>query len=168
MYLLQVDAETVAAIDDATLAIHVPLLGDRVALRNHLNVGISGKKPQPAAKRRDLFEKLKAIMAENGSLEEGASTSKGRARDEGVQAESRARKKTRRIEVGWIHDKKQVRRRAGGGIRKLDVDRNYKKSDIINEALGLFFPEVKSQHGYVKEFMTCWILKIILSLTMLL
>ena len=152
MYLLQVDAETVAAIDDATLAIHVPLLGDRVALRNHLNVGISGKKPQPAAKRRDLFEKLKARMAENGSLEEGASTSKGRARDEGVQAESRARKKTRRIEVGWIHDKKQVRRRAGGGIRKLDVDRNYKKSDIINEALGLFFPEGKSQHGYVKDF----------------
>ena len=65
MFLLQVDAETVAAIDDASLAIHVPLLGDRVALRNHLNVGISGKKPQPAAKRRDLFEKLKARMAEN-------------------------------------------------------------------------------------------------------
>ena len=56
MFLLQVDAETVAAIDDASLAIHVPLLGDRVALRNHLNVGISGKKPQPAANEETFLK----------------------------------------------------------------------------------------------------------------
>ncbi len=32
-----------------------------------------------------------------------------------------AEKKTRKVEVGWIHEGKQVRKRKGGGTRTLDV-----------------------------------------------
>ena len=74
--------------------------------------------------------------------EEQASTSLG----------SNVRKKTRKIEIGWVHEQKQVRKRKGGGIRSLDVDRSLSKNDILGIAKYLFFLNGMSQVGQIQDF----------------
>ena len=42
------------------------------------------------------------------------------------------RKDTRKVEIAWIHKGKQVRKRTGGGTRKVDVSRDARKSDLLH------------------------------------
>ena len=56
-----------------------------------------------------------------------------------------AEKKTRKVELGWIHEGKQVRRRRGGGTRSLNVPKESKKDDILQYAKDLFFPNGQSK-----------------------
>lgn len=61
-------------------------------------------------------------------------------------------KTTRKIELGWIHEGKQVRKRCGGGTRVLDVNKNATKKDLLSHAKELFFPHGKSKKGNWEEF----------------
>lgn len=40
----------------------------------------------------------------------------------------------RKVELGWIHKGKQVRKRKVGGTRTLDVPKESKKADILQYA----------------------------------
>ena len=55
---------------------------------------------------------------------------------------------TRKIKLGWIHDKRQVKKRNGEGTSILNIS----KKDILSHATRLFFPNVKSRNGKWEEF----------------
>lgn len=57
-----------------------------------------------------------------------------------------AEKTTRKIELGWIHEGKQVRKRRGG-TRTLDIPKESKKVDILQYAKDIFFPKGQNKLG---------------------
>ncbi|XP_028299015.1 uncharacterized protein LOC114461247 isoform X2 [Gouania willdenowi] len=63
-----------------------------------------------------------------------------------------ASKMTRKIELGWIHEKKQVRKRRGGGTMRLDLSKAATKTDILAHAQNLFFPNMASSKGTWDQF----------------
>ncbi|KAA0710797.1 hypothetical protein E1301_Tti023617 [Triplophysa tibetana] len=64
----------------------------------------------------------------------------------------------RKIEMGWMnYDEgeetfKQVRTRKGGGTRKVHVSKDSQKSDLIQEAIQLFFGDGKNTLGEITDF----------------
>lgn len=63
-----------------------------------------------------------------------------------------AAKTTRKIEIGWFHDGKQVRKCSGGGTRTIVISKHAKKSDILSQAKELFFPRGVSKKGPWETF----------------
>lgn len=69
---------------------------------------------------------------------------------------SYAKKKTRRMELGWMNyseedsEFKQVRAAKGGGTRHVSIERQAKVGDIKTIAERLFFPEGKSKYLELK------------------
>lgn len=61
-------------------------------------------------------------------------------------------KDTRRIEFGWLHNRKQVRVRCGGGTRKVTVKKNAGYDDLIKLGKELFFPKGQSKKGPEANF----------------
>ena len=61
------------------------------------------------------------------------------------------RKDTRKVEIAWIHKGKQVRKRTGGGTRKVDVSRDARKSDLLEIAKKLFFAENSTSKVHLGE-----------------
>ncbi|KAL3859258.1 hypothetical protein ACJMK2_009485 [Sinanodonta woodiana] len=63
-----------------------------------------------------------------------------------------AKKVKRKIEIGWLlanwngHCSRQVRKKTGGGTRKISIDKHSTKEDILKIAKDLFFPNGKSYH----------------------
>ena len=47
------------------------------------------------------------------------------------------------------HSYTQIRTSNGGGTRKIKVDQSYVKSDILKEAISVFFPKGKSKLGFL-------------------
>lgn len=64
----------------------------------------------------------------------------------------------RKVELGWMNYDaesdifRQVRTRKGGGTRKVDVSKESKKPDLIQQAVKLFFADGKSTEGDITEF----------------
>lgn len=58
-----------------------------------------------------------------------------------------ASKDTRRIELGWIHNKRQVRTKCGGGTRKVVVPKKAGYEDLLKLGKELFFPAGQSKKG---------------------
>ncbi|KAK7944641.1 hypothetical protein WMY93_000369 [Mugilogobius chulae] len=63
-----------------------------------------------------------------------------------------AMKTTRKIELGWLHEGKQIRKRSGGGTRVVSVSKDSKKQDLLIMTKDLFFPNDESQFGKWEEF----------------
>ena len=70
---------------------------------------------------------------------------------------SYAKKKTKRIELGWMNyseddgEFKQVRSAKGGGTRHVSIERHTKVGEIKTIAESLFFPEAKSKYFELKS-----------------
>ncbi|KAL7403327.1 hypothetical protein ABVT39_027824 [Epinephelus coioides] len=148
-----IDSSVIGDIDDATMAAYIPAYGDRIATRRFCLE--KQRRGGDDTKRQSLFEKLKKKM--------GTMSNKGI--DQGFEGENpvqptkmhlktnkRACKMTRKIELGWIHDNKQVRKRSGGGTRVLDINKKATKSEILSHAKKLFFPNEMSMKGKWEEF----------------
>ena len=73
-----------------------------------------------------------------------------------LRGNSHATKDTRKIEIGWLNFDNngfhQVKKSNGGGTRKIDMKKNSKKDDIIEEAISRFFPDGKSLLGSLSSF----------------
>ncbi|KAL3871225.1 hypothetical protein ACJMK2_039233 [Sinanodonta woodiana] len=69
-----------------------------------------------------------------------------------------AKKMKRKIEIGWLlanwngHCSRQVRKKTGGGTRKVSIDKHSIKEDILKIGKDLFFPNGKSCHGPENNF----------------
>ncbi len=124
----------------------LPALGDRVALRRYCDNGNQVKQ----SRKRSLLEKLRKKMklghASNFSEDAGEKEECGSTRKSMI-GNKNAYKDTRRIELGWIHNGKQVRTKCGGGTRKLSVPKNAGYDDLIKLGKELFFPQGQSKKG---------------------
>lgn len=69
-----------------------------------------------------------------------------------LRSKKKAWKTIRKIELGWIHDNRQVRKRSGGGTRVLDINKSATKIEILSQAKKLFFHNEKSVMGKWEEF----------------
>ncbi|MGH0153509.1 UNVERIFIED_CONTAM: hypothetical protein FKN15_024784 [Acipenser sinensis] len=63
-----------------------------------------------------------------------------------------AAKSTRKIEIGWIHNGKQVRARGGGGTRRISVSKNIDCDGLLKIGKDLFFPDGQSKKGNENQF----------------
>lgn len=146
----QIDAFAIQDIDDESLARYIPAYGDRIATRRYC-MDKQRKKAEETSKM-SLLDKLRQKMRTTstnraGAYEPGASSVGPRR-----FTLRNALKTTRKIELGWIHDGKQVRKRCGGGTRLLDVNKTATKMDLLFHAKELFFPEGKSKKGNWEDF----------------
>ena len=101
-------------------------------------------------KRLSVLEKLKRKMctkSNKDSLQDSEEPTKMHLRNN-----KRASKVTRKVELGWINNKKQVRKRNGGGTRYLDIYKTATKKDLLSHAKRLFFPNEKSRNRKWEEF----------------
>uniref|UniRef100_A0A096M4T5 HECT domain-containing protein n=1 Tax=Poecilia formosa TaxID=48698 RepID=A0A096M4T5_POEFO len=121
-----IDATVIDCMDDGTLSEYIPTYGDRIAARR--------------------FWRKMGLESSDENLDQADTSTTTRTRTN-AQSNKCALKKTRRIDLGWIHDGKQVRTRKGGGTRTIDVPKDTKKSDLINYSKELFFPNGKCRFG---------------------
>ncbi|XP_047659720.1 uncharacterized protein LOC125139512 [Tachysurus fulvidraco] len=149
-----IDSSVVGEIDDATMTAYIPAYGDRIATRRFCME--KQRKGGDDLKRQSLFEKLRRKL---GTLTSNKDTDQDFEEELSMQPtkihlrnNKRAVKMTRKIELGWIHDKKQVRKRNGGGTRVLDISKKATKTEILSQAKKLFFPNDKSRKGKWEEF----------------
>ena len=93
-------------------------------------------------KKKELFKSIKRKMKRIDSDSDESS-------DPGVKSPTvtkhqkgnrNAKKLSRKIEVGWVHEGRSVRARTGGGTRKLTVPNTATQDDIVREAKKYFFP----------------------------
>ncbi|KAK6472735.1 hypothetical protein HHUSO_G28534 [Huso huso] len=142
-------------IDDPTLAKYIEKLGDRVALRNFCASSQQSFKKK-STRRTQLFEVLKSKLARTDNRTDRVSENEAStSTDERFECNAMGkleRKHTRRVEFGWIHNKKQVRKRQGGGTRKIDVVRSAKKKELLVLGKDIFFPNGLSTKGHISEF----------------
>lgn len=140
-------------MDDQTLAGYIPTYGDRIAARRFCLQHSTTAKTKESVKH-SMLEKLKKKMGiavsddENNNQETSTETQKRHYAKHNKFAE----KTTRKVELGWIHEGKQVRKRKGGGTRTLDVPKESKKADILQYAKDLFFPNGKNKLGKFETF----------------
>lgn len=152
-FSFQIDSLVIGEIDDAALAAYIPTYGDRIAVRcfcvdKHRRGGND-------LKRLSLFEKLRRKRdTKRNTNKNQVSKEKNSTLPTKIHLinNKRALKMTRKIEIGWIHDKKQVRKRSGGGTRVLDISKTATKTEILSHAKKLFFPNEKSRKGLWEEF----------------
>ncbi|CAI5671030.1 unnamed protein product [Oreochromis niloticus] len=148
----RIDATVIDFMDDKTLSGYIPTYGDRIAARRFCleNSGASTKE----SRKNSLLEKLKEKMGINENEKKPDHEEAFVSKRKRTYAKNNrwAEKKTRKIELGWIHEGKQVRKRRGGGTRTFDVPKDSKKADILQYAKDLFFPSGKSKFGRWEVF----------------
>ncbi|CAJ1069766.1 uncharacterized protein LOC119008776 isoform X1 [Xyrichtys novacula] len=105
-----IDAGVIDCMDDDNLAGYIPTCGDRIAARRFcLDHGQHHGTKQ--ATKTSLLDKLKQRM---GIGDTDDNTNQEKRRRTYAKHNKWAEKPTRKIELGWIHESKQVRKRRGG------------------------------------------------------
>ncbi|RXM98944.1 hypothetical protein EOD39_12417 [Acipenser ruthenus] len=155
----RIDREVICLMDDDSLAKYVPIFGDRIAVRNFCKSRESEYKEKAETKKQNLLQKLRDKMMLHNNGKEVVNTGRD---GEGYENNSKRRcylkgnrhavKESRRIELGWLHEGKQVRKRNGGGTRVLEVSKTADKQALIQLAKDLFFPNGNSKKGYLEDF----------------
>jgi len=148
------------------LSTYIPLLGDRVALwqfcrqqnrqASRQNISGSSRKHLLLEKLREKLKKSRTSDEEQSSNEDDQPTqTTKKPKNVGNQ---NARKTTRIVSVGWRNITTggylmQVRGCSGGGTRNIRMPLTATKTDILSEAMKLFFPNGSSSLGCDSEFM---------------
>ncbi|XP_069125428.1 uncharacterized protein [Argopecten irradians] len=149
--LMAIDTNAVKFMSEETLTQFILAAGDRAYLRSICQQG------EKSGKREELLNRLKRKMSlrkDEETNKSGDEESAKRKLSKHLCGNKHAQKKPRKIELGWIHNGKQVRTVNGGGKRTIEIDRNAKKEDILSHAKSLFFPNGNSKKGSVSNF-TC-------------
>lgn len=120
----QIDASVINCMDDEALAVYIPIYGDRIAAR-HICVQCLGASSTEGRWKVHYLKTKKKRMVIEGSDDDnnypGTSTLK---RKKGNCKNNKwAGKATRKVEVGWIHEGKQLRTSKGGN--------DYDESDTV-------------------------------------
>lgn len=135
---------------DEQLKTYFPSYGDRLAILGFCRQKASNRN-DPNKRKSKLFERLKSKISKKSKYDDSATTSQ-------QHTAKNAQKTMRKVELGWMNYDtenevfKQVRTRRGGGTRKVDVSKESKKSDLIQQAVKLFFADGKSPEGDITEF----------------
>lgn len=135
-------------MSDDLLSRYLPTIGDRLALRRFAKRNPVKTKSKP--NKRSLFQKLKNKMklhCELASDSEGEDTLSRKKFRADLDGNKHATKKTRIIDMGWMHEGKQVKQKQGGGTRQLTVNKTTNKGALIQLGVDLFFPGGVSKKG---------------------
>lgn len=146
------DIEVISKMSYEELKYFSLTLGDAISVKDFC------KSKATPTKRESLIEKLKRKLgnkqtsshANCSQFDSNASTSSGI--EYGSRVKKSKTKISRTIELGWIHNGKQLRAISGGGTRKISVPKNWKKEDILTKAVSLFFPDGKSSKGKIERY----------------
>ncbi|XP_023808456.1 uncharacterized protein LOC111946974 [Oryzias latipes] len=149
----KIDISVIGSMDDDSLATYVPIYGDRIATRRFCSE--YKKKGERDAQRQSLLQKLKRKMGFDTQPE-----GPDHGEHDTTQTHPRAYlknnklavRKTRKVELGWIHEGKQLHKKNGGGTRRIDLPKEAKKADILSIAKELFFPNGRSKKGQLEDF----------------
>ncbi|CAL9685426.1 unnamed protein product [Knipowitschia caucasica] len=135
--------EIISEVEDSYLARYIPAYGDRIATRRFC---MEKKSPKiKDAKKMSILHRLqKKMKTASGSCGEPSTTNPNTRKN--------AVKTTRKIEFGWLHEGKQIRKRSGGGTRLLSVSKDSTKEDLLKTGKDLFFQNGESQMGKWEEF----------------
>lgn len=151
---MQIDVHVLSVMEDEDLKKFFPSYGDRIAISDYC------KRTQKSFKQKEgLLEKLKKKLDSYRNKEEKKNVSDV---EESGQLE-RLRKKYkvtneyRQIFIGWFCSRDgnkpiQMRTKQGGGTRAVKILRTSSASDILEEAVKLFFPNGRSSCGRKEKF----------------
>ena len=139
---------------DEDLKTFLPSYGDCLAV-----LGFCRRKEYSHNKtgKSKLFERLKSKLSKRKPNDEGES-SKTQGDHSQPTVKKNAMKTMRQVEIGWMHydDEtevfKQVRAKRGGGTRKVTVSKDAQKMELIQEGVGLFFPNGRNRLGPSTHF----------------
>lgn len=142
----KIDLMIISEVEDSYLARYIPAYGDRIATRRYCLD--KQKVKNDAGPKVSLLEKLqKKMKTASASFGETSQTKCVHS-----NSSKNALKSTRKIEIGWLHEGRQVRKRTGGGTRILTVSKDSTKEDLLKLAKDLFFPNGESKMGKWEEF----------------
>ena len=164
---MQIDKSAINLMTDDDLAKYIPAFGDRLAICHYCTTqAASTSKAKTENKKKALFEKLRHKM-KLGNPRQDTESEKDCDADHDdedmlsmkkrMKGNKNAAKPTRKIELGWIHDGKQVRKRCGGGTRSVTVAKTSNKQDLLKIAKGLYFPRGSTKMVSIDD-VTCDIL----------
>nr|XP_023022443.1 uncharacterized protein LOC111510736 [Leptinotarsa decemlineata] len=137
----KVDCASIMLMSDEDLKVFFPKLGDRLSIKDFCKKSISSKKIS-------LIEKLKEKMNKKARTKENDSPYRPR----------KCLKNTRVIEIGWLCTSegdnvfRQVKTKAGGGTRKVNIPKNVLCTEVLEKAKNLFFPNGVSTKGHLDDF----------------
>jgi hypothetical protein len=173
-YFCQIDSSIILLMDDSILSKYLPLLGDRIAVRqfcrsNHSAAKAPGSNSRKAVLLQQLKDKLKRQQchkdAEESSDDEINIKQKTKLRKltpvpryNVVSGSSKnAQKDSRLISVSWKNVSAaghlyQVRSSQGGGSRNIRVAKKATKAQVISSAKDYFFPNGCSRIGKESDF----------------
>ncbi|KAK7157036.1 hypothetical protein R3I94_006940 [Phoxinus phoxinus] len=140
-------------MDDNTLERFLPALGDRVALRHYCGNGNHVKQTRKQNLLEKLRKKIKLGHVSNFSEDAGENEECGSTR-KSLIGNKNACKDKRRVELGWMHNGKQVRTKCGGGTRKLAVPKTAGYDDLIQLGKEKNGPEVSFSFK-IYDFQEC-------------
>ena len=137
---------------DEDISHYLPRFGDRVALKAYSKLQEESRHHgSPTERKLSLREKLVAKL--QGKQK---SSSEHMKRAVPQSGNMNAKKKTKKIELGWLHEygclTKQVRSPNGGGTRTLEIQLDCKIGDIMPVAQEVFFPGGYSKKGAITDF----------------
>lgn len=94
------------------------------------------EKHKDNSSRMSLLEKLrKKLSTATASQDEESDQEWRPSRSaKNPSCSKNAVKSSRKFELGWIHEGKQMRKRSGGGTRTLDESKKATKADILSHA----------------------------------
>ncbi|KAL3866620.1 hypothetical protein ACJMK2_043904 [Sinanodonta woodiana] len=117
----------------------LPKLGDRITLKLFVDEEFKKKQESKYQGKERKTKLIQSLCAKLGIVKTRhfffeVEKKKTMAR----HCNRNAFKENRKVELGWIHNGKQVRTAKGGGTRKIELPRNSRKEEDI--AKTLFFP----------------------------
>ncbi|XP_069045208.1 uncharacterized protein [Lepisosteus oculatus] len=142
----KIDASVLMLMTDEQMRDYLPSYGDRLAVMGYCR----RHEKEPNSRKSKLFDRLKSKLNKRKKCKHPENITH--------HQEVNTQRKVRKVELGWmLYDEGkggfiQVRTKKGGGTRKLSVSKDWKKKDLITEAIRLFFPDGKNAHGNISEF----------------
>lgn len=151
--MLQIGPDIVKEMsDEDMIELGINRFGDRVAIRTYVRAAAPHE--DPVAGPSGLPSRLVNVIKNKAKPTEPANSMQIRRRK--LAGNKNAKKTYKSFEMGWLMDNggqvKQVRQRKGGGTRKLIAFLTATLAEVLESAVGLFFPDGVSKLGNVTEF----------------
>ncbi|KAK3097567.1 hypothetical protein FSP39_010956 [Pinctada imbricata] len=149
-------------MSDEELSKYIPLHGERLRVKKFIREkGTKRQNGKRSALLKVLQEKIETKRNKSSKGKTAVESTVDETDDEMRESNRRfgnqnASKDMRKVEIGWIHktSKKsiQIRSRRGGGTRRIAMQKNATKKELLDEGKKLFFPNGKSPQGIETDF----------------
>lgn len=147
LFIFQIDVSVLLLMTDDQMRSYFPSYGDRLAVMGFCR----RQEGEPAYRKSKLFERLKSKLTKRQKTNNSETESLNQ-----TTRTKTSQRTVRKVEIGWMnYDGQgfvQMRAKKGGGTRKLSVPKDWKRKELMEEAIRLFFPNGKNSHGSISEY----------------